>query len=114
MQTMNIALLLFLTISALADCRTQKRASVTPSQGEQAQSQETASAQDDPFASAPRLTIRELQDAIKRRDVVIVDVSPAEAFELEHIKGAISIPFDDFLDSISKLPQDKLIVTYCA
>jgi rhodanese-related sulfurtransferase len=55
-----------------------------------------------------------LQDAIKRRDVVIVDVSPAEAFELEHIKGAISIPFDDFLDRTSKLPHDKLIVTYCA
>jgi rhodanese-related sulfurtransferase len=114
MRTMNIALLLLLMISAVADCRTESLASVTSSPGGSAQSQETTSAQDGPFASAPRLTIRELQDAIKRRDVVIVDVSPAEAFALEHIKGAISIPFDDFLDNTSKLPQDKLIVTYCA
>ncbi|MBF0384726.1 MAG: rhodanese-like domain-containing protein, partial [Candidatus Omnitrophica bacterium] len=45
----------------------------------------------------------------------IVDVLPAESFEKEHIKGAISLPLDDIESSAEGiLKKDDQIITYCA
>ncbi|HEV2765456.1 MAG TPA: rhodanese-like domain-containing protein [Pyrinomonadaceae bacterium] len=68
----------------------------------------------DPFASIPRVGVRELERALKEGKAVVVDVGPEEAFEAEHIKGAASIPLEEVNARAGELPKDKLVVAYCA
>lgn len=55
----------------------------------------------------------ELLRRLRRRDVVLVDVRPAEEFEAGHIQGARSIPIDELEDRLAELPADREIVAYC-
>lgn len=49
-----------------------------------------------------------------RENVVFVDVrSDAEVAKLGKLKGAVHIPLDNLASSLSELPKDKKIVTYC-
>ena len=83
-----------------------------PSQGTE---EANAPNQGDPFAAIPRIKVEELVKAIKEDRVVVVDVSRAEAYAEEHIKGAVSIPLEEVRERGPKeLPTGKLIVTYCA
>ena len=75
----------------------------------------------DPFAGASpkpdgvrRVTVDELRQAWERGDVVILDVRGTVPYNLGHIKGARNVPRGTIAQSISELPKDKLIVTYCA
>jgi 3-mercaptopyruvate sulfurtransferase SseA len=69
----------------------------------------------DPFAAIPRIKVDELVKAIKEGRAVVVDIRAAEAYEEEHIKGAVSIPLEEIRERApGELPADKLIVTYCA
>ncbi len=49
------------------------------------------------------------------KGIHLVDVRKAEKFKAEHIKGAISVPFDSDKETldVSKLPKDGIIVFYC-
>jgi hypothetical protein len=74
-----------------------------------------ASGEGDPFAAIPRIKVEELVKAVKEGRAVVVDIRVAEAYEEEHIKGAVSIPLEEIRERAPKeLPADKLIVTYCA
>ncbi len=55
----------------------------------------------------------ELLRRLRRREVVLVDVRPAEEFEAGHIDDARSIPFDELEDRLAELPAGKEIVAYC-
>ena len=55
----------------------------------------------------------ELIKRLRRDDVVLVDVRPAEEFEAGHIEGAVSIPLDELDERLSELPADSEIVAYC-
>jgi rhodanese-related sulfurtransferase/DNA-binding HxlR family transcriptional regulator len=55
----------------------------------------------------------ELVKRLRRRDVVLVDVRPAEEFEAGHIAGAVSIPLDELDERLAELPADSEIVAYC-
>jgi rhodanese-related sulfurtransferase/DNA-binding MarR family transcriptional regulator len=55
----------------------------------------------------------ELIARLRKGDVVLVDVRPAEEFEAGHIKGARSIPIDELEDRLAELPADREIVAYC-
>jgi 3-mercaptopyruvate sulfurtransferase SseA len=76
--------------------------------------QDSAARGKDPFASVPRVTVAELAAALKEGRAVALDVRPAEAFEEEHIRGAISIPEEEVSTRAGELPKDKLVVAYCA
>ncbi|HEV2860879.1 MAG TPA: rhodanese-like domain-containing protein [Pyrinomonadaceae bacterium] len=67
----------------------------------------------DPFASIPRMSVEELKKALKEGRAVVLDVRPAEAFEAEHIAGAVSIPEEEVKERAGELPKDKLVVAYC-
>lgn len=69
---------------------------------------------EDPFAKIPRMTVEELRKALDEGRAVAADVRPAEAFEEEHIEGAVSVPENDWAAHVGDLPKDKLVVTYCA
>lgn len=68
----------------------------------------------DPFAKIPRMTVAELKKALDEGRAVAADVRPSEAFEEEHIEGALSVPEDDWAAHVEGVPRDKLVVTYCA
>jgi rhodanese-related sulfurtransferase len=55
----------------------------------------------------------ELSARMRRGDVVLVDVRPAEEFEAGHIEGARSIPIAELQDRLAELPADGEIVAYC-
>jgi len=55
----------------------------------------------------------ELLKRLRARDVVLVDVRPAEEFDAGHIHGAVSIPLDELDERLAELPADSEIVAYC-
>jgi rhodanese-related sulfurtransferase/predicted transcriptional regulator len=55
----------------------------------------------------------ELLRRLRRNDVVLVDVRPAEEFDAGHIEGAVSIPLDELDERFAELPPDSEIVAYC-
>jgi rhodanese-related sulfurtransferase len=55
----------------------------------------------------------ELLKRLRRNDVVLVDVRPADEFDAGHIQGAVSIPLDQLDERLAELPTDSEIVAYC-
>ena len=55
----------------------------------------------------------ELIKRLRRREIVLVDVRPAEEFEAGHIDGARSIPLDELADRLAELPAGREVVAYC-
>ncbi|HEV3469492.1 MAG TPA: rhodanese-like domain-containing protein [Pyrinomonadaceae bacterium] len=107
-----------LTLSALtyaaAACRKPAPAGGAGARPPQAAGQESSGREKDPFASVPRVTVEELDEALKDGRAVALDVRPAEAFEEGHIRGAVSIPEEEVVGRAGELPKDKLVVAYCA
>lgn len=61
------------------------------------------------------MSARELHKS--RQALVILDARPTVMYEQEHIAGALSLPtvlFEQhYRERASRLPKDKLVVTYC-
>ena len=55
----------------------------------------------------------ELIARLRKGDVVLVDVRPAEEFAAGHIEGARSIPIDELEGRLAELPADREVVAYC-
>src|SRR5512143_2103813 len=55
----------------------------------------------------------ELRARLRRGDVVLVDVRPAEEFAAGHIESARSIPIDEFERRLAELPAAREVVAYC-
>jgi rhodanese-related sulfurtransferase len=55
----------------------------------------------------------ELIARLRKGDVVLVDVRPAEEYEAGHIEGARSVPIDELKDRLSELPAGRDVVAYC-
>ncbi|MEK7284615.1 MAG: rhodanese-like domain-containing protein, partial [Chloroflexota bacterium] len=55
----------------------------------------------------------ELLARLARRDVVVVDVRPAEEYRAGHVPGAISLPLPELERRLRRLSKDALIVAYC-
>ena len=63
---------------------------------------------------AARVTTAELEEMLKKGDVIVVDVRNQESYNLGHIPGARLIPAGEILNHLNELPRDKTIVTYCS
>jgi 3-mercaptopyruvate sulfurtransferase SseA len=61
-----------------------------------------------------RITPAEVRAALEKGEAVIVDVRGQGSYEAGHVKGALSIPFNEILSRTSELPRDKMIITYCS
>src|SRR5215208_2047191 len=55
----------------------------------------------------------ELLERLRRSDVVLIDVRPAEEFDAGHIDGALSIPLDELDERLAELPAGSEVVAYC-
>lgn len=63
----------------------------------------------------PYVSVDELKQALDAdANMVIVDARPPQDYQMDHISGAISMPFYDVANRYSELPRDTWIVTYCA
>jgi rhodanese-related sulfurtransferase len=66
--------------------------------------------------SLPSVTYEEARDLYHKGDALFVDARHTYDFGAGHIKGAISVPLQDFdtvRPMLSILPKDKIIVIYC-
>ena len=67
------------------------------------------------FPAGPYVSVDDLKREIERgADFVILDARPKADYELDHIPGAISMPFFEVEQRYKELPRDKWIVAYCA
>ncbi len=66
----------------------------------------------DPEGLEP-VTRRELLRRLRRGEVTVVDVRPAEEYAAGHLPGAINIPRPDLARRLGELPRDREIVAYC-
>jgi rhodanese-related sulfurtransferase/DNA-binding transcriptional ArsR family regulator len=55
----------------------------------------------------------ELLRRVKNREVIVLDVRPAEEYRAGHIPGARSIPVDELESRLEELPKTREIVAYC-
>src|SRR5215203_2675064 len=67
----------------------------------------------DPLAAARRISGAEAVQAVAKGEAVLVDVRPTESYDIEHAKGAISLPTWELPSRAGELPKDKLVITYC-
>lgn len=64
----------------------------------------------------PRIKVEELKKMMDEgKAVTIIDTQPRDVYEMEHIKGAISLPWKREISQqdVRGLPKNKLLVTYC-
>jgi rhodanese-related sulfurtransferase len=54
-----------------------------------------------------------LRERIRKGDVTLIDVRPAEEFRAAHIAGALSVPLKDLEGRIASLPRKREVVAYC-
>lgn len=55
----------------------------------------------------------ELLRRVRRGEVTVLDVRPAEEFRAGHIPGALSIPVEELKARLKELPKHRAVVAYC-
>jgi rhodanese-related sulfurtransferase len=59
------------------------------------------------------LARNQLEDMIRKGNVLVLDVRPALEYDHGHLPGAVSIPIDELPSRLDELPRDRRITTYC-
>jgi hypothetical protein len=77
----------------------------TPSQGGSPQTE----------ADVPRVSVEDAAAAMQNGEAVVLDVRSAQAYQVSHIPGALSIPLAEIEANPTglNLEKDKWIITYC-
>ncbi|HEX8633912.1 MAG TPA: rhodanese-like domain-containing protein [Pyrinomonadaceae bacterium] len=119
MRSFNLtAAALVLCVCALAACSPQDGSTPAAKSAPATSGDATAqTAKQTPAQHADdtrRITIAETQKAIEAGTALVVDVRDEAAYKTSHIKGAKSVPLQQFDKRVGELPKDKLIITYCA
>lgn len=50
---------------------------------------------------------------IRRGEVTLIDVRPAEEYRAGHLAGAISVPLPDLARRLGELPAEREVIAYC-
>lgn len=117
-----IIILIVLTASGCAPLSTERatgnssqakpdvRATPTP-----AKTPDTATpSQAVPYQNIRRISLADAKKAYDAGLAVFVDTHSPEMFANERIDSAINVPFNEVETYLSKVPKDKMIVTYCS
>jgi rhodanese-related sulfurtransferase/DNA-binding transcriptional ArsR family regulator len=59
------------------------------------------------------ISMKELKQRMEKGEVLLVDVRPREEYDIDHIPGAISIPYEQLENELHSLPKGTDIVAYC-
>jgi 3-mercaptopyruvate sulfurtransferase SseA len=60
-----------------------------------------------------RVKVEELQQMLADGGTAVYDTRAKTAYDIEHIKGALSMPYDEVSNRAGELPKDKTLVFYC-
>lgn len=66
-----------------------------------------------PAEEARRVTVEEVEKMLDAGKAVIYDTRAKAAYDAEHIKGSLSVPFDQVGARSDDFPKDKTLVFYC-
>ena len=55
----------------------------------------------------------ELLRRVKKGEVTVLDVRPAEEYRAGHLSGALSVPMTELTARLRELPKDQEVVAYC-
>jgi rhodanese-related sulfurtransferase len=55
----------------------------------------------------------ELMQRVRKGDVIVLDVRPAQEYRAGHIPGARSVPLSELKRQLAQLPKGREIVAYC-
>jgi rhodanese-related sulfurtransferase len=111
---LTLILTLLSTLILLVACQHK---STSEQQSRQSNPAVAAASPDAPAApddGVRRISIEELQAALKEDRAVILDVRGPVEYDLGHIKGARLLPLGEIAKRAGELPRGKLFVTYCA
>jgi len=64
-------------------------------------------------SDAPRISVRDAKEAFDKKTAFFIDARGIEAYKIEHVKGALSLPLSDAPD-LKDVPKDKKIIVYCS
>ena|SRR5688572_12599519 len=64
--------------------------------------------------NAPRITLADAKRDFDAGKAIFIDTRSADAYNLEHIKGAINITLNDVNTRYTEIPKDKKIIVYCS
>lgn len=59
------------------------------------------------------ISISELENMIKNKNILLLDVRPSIEYEFGHINGAISVPMNELIGKLKTITKDKEIIAYC-
>lgn len=65
------------------------------------------------YPEIQRVSIDETKAALDSGSALVVDVRSAEAYQGNHISGAINIPLEELDSRLGELDQAEWIITYC-
>jgi 3-mercaptopyruvate sulfurtransferase SseA len=63
---------------------------------------------------APRISLADAKSDFDAGKAIFVDSRPEDAYQAEHIKGAINVPLADAETKFKNIPTDKKIIIYCS
>jgi len=63
--------------------------------------------------SSSEVTVDELEACVGPRRAVLVDLRPANEFEVGHLPGATSVPLSRLEERLSELPRARRLLVYC-
>lgn len=66
------------------------------------------------LAHVPRINLDDAKQKLTDPNALFVDARSAQEFAQGHIKGAVSVPVSEVDKYLSRIPQDKEIIVYCA
>lgn len=66
-----------------------------------------------PLASIPRVRITDAKAALDAKTAVFVDVRDLDVYQINHINGAVNIPFGEIETRYRELDPNQWIITYC-
>jgi 3-mercaptopyruvate sulfurtransferase SseA len=60
-----------------------------------------------------RITVAQAKQAMENGEAFFIDTRGADAYEREHIRGAINMPMSEAAARAKELPKNKLLIAYC-
>ena len=105
-----------LTLSIVTACQSSAaptgitKIESTSVQSKNAAKTETAHVDED----APRITLEDAKKDFDAGTAVFVDTRGAQAYDGEHIKGAINVSVNELQEKINTIPTNKKIIAYCS
>lgn len=64
--------------------------------------------------ASPRISLADAKKDFDAGSAVFIDTHVKEQYDVQHISGAINIPYAEFEKNLNKIPKGKKIIAYCS